>query len=500
MKVELNRVAVKYAKNLASRGKVERSVTPIFDAADADRLLGPGGADFEHYSKHHFGVRTDVTEDSREKWVLPFGKAGRIHRSDLVAARDEAAKQGLYEVENAIVEILDMVDAQKGDALLGASRTVQSSPFDWREWMTSKMERTDEGFLKGRAVLTNIGVFGYRNDDGSMRYELRHPSDVFDRESLASLDGKPLTNDHPTEGVDPQNVKDLAVGTVYRPDYDAYHVAGSIVIHREDALADVGRGKVALSCGYRADVIPEEGVFQGVRYTHRQTNIRYNHVAIVDEGRAGDAARLRMDGVHITITDSKNPKKGENMAKLKLDSGAEFDVPEAVASHVDALVRTSTEVKGKLDESERTVADTKKALDAATAEADSLKSSVAKLEAEVAKYSDGVLLQKAVEDKLDLLTAATTLGAKVTAKDSLRDIRCAVIALDTEDSMEGKTDDYVAARYDGAVTNLKKLKPASEPGGHSHSDGTMSTDTNGLVQAFQVRQTTLQNAWKGDKE
>ena len=66
-------------------------------------------------------------------------------------------------------------------------------------WMTDPFEQTPEGFLRGRACVTNIGVFPYRLEDGSIEYELRHPEDVFDSESMASLKLKPVTNNHPKE-------------------------------------------------------------------------------------------------------------------------------------------------------------------------------------------------------------------------------------------------------------------------------------------------------------
>ena len=57
------------------------------------------------------------------------------------------------------------------------------------DWIASKFEFTPEGHLKGRAAVTNIGVFSYRYGDGKVVKELRLPEEVFDKESMTSLSG-----------------------------------------------------------------------------------------------------------------------------------------------------------------------------------------------------------------------------------------------------------------------------------------------------------------------
>ena len=88
---------------------------------------------------------------------------------------------------------------------------------DWYEdaidYATRPAEKTDEGFLVARAPVTSIGVFTYRNPDGSERRELRLPEEVFAEESLATLRMKPLTLLHPDEAVTPENIGELQVGT-----------------------------------------------------------------------------------------------------------------------------------------------------------------------------------------------------------------------------------------------------------------------------------------------
>ena len=70
---------------------------------------------------------------------------------------------------------------------------------DRSEWMTTPFERTTEGFLKGRAIVTSGGVFTYKRADGSLQRELRLPEEVFALATLESLKLKPVTLNHPTE-------------------------------------------------------------------------------------------------------------------------------------------------------------------------------------------------------------------------------------------------------------------------------------------------------------
>ena len=53
-----------------------------------------------------------------------------------------------------------------------------------------------EGYFYDNPILTRTGIFKYTLEDGSERRELRRPEDVFDPESLASYEGKPIIITH----------------------------------------------------------------------------------------------------------------------------------------------------------------------------------------------------------------------------------------------------------------------------------------------------------------
>lgn len=159
------------------------------------------------------------------------------------------------------------------------------------------------------ARLTRIGVFPYRAEDGSVVREARLPEEVFSAESLASLTAAPLTIEHPPTFVTPESYSLLSVGGLLgSPCVDGIYVTGDVLVASSTALEAVKGGKSELSCGYSADLDPTPGEYQGQPYDAIQRNIRYNHIALTDRGRAGPEVRLLMDSDRIEVqrTDSED--------------------------------------------------------------------------------------------------------------------------------------------------------------------------------------------------
>ena len=71
-------------------------------------------------------------------------------------------------------------------------------------------------------------------------------------------------------------------------------VRAEIVIHDTDSMKSAGLKE--LSLGYNLDLDETPGVWNGQRYDAVQKNIRINHLALVREARAGEQARLNLDG------------------------------------------------------------------------------------------------------------------------------------------------------------------------------------------------------------
>lgn len=160
------------------------------------------------------------------------------------------------------------------------------------------VERRDDGTLLADAYLTRCGVFQYHQPDGSIRRELRRRQDVADPTSLRTLEGRPVTNDHPPGMIDARSAREWAVGAqTGAVVMDDDRVRSRISIYDDQTVRAMNGGKVEISCGYTCDCLETPGVdpVYGA-YDAIQTGIEYNHIAIVDHGRAGSSVRARMDG------------------------------------------------------------------------------------------------------------------------------------------------------------------------------------------------------------
>jgi hypothetical protein len=368
--------------------------------------------------------------------------------------------------------------------------------------MTTPFTRTTEGFLTGRAIVTSIGVFAYRNADGSTSRELRLPEEVFDYESLNSMKLKPVTNDHPTEKVTPANTKELAVGnlgslvttTAQERTWDGYtppekltdglHVAIDMTVNQADAIEDVLNGKRALSMGYECEIekADEGATWLGMAYDSIQRKIRYNHCAIVDAARAGDAARIRLDGkdqeagdtlgIHLDSGDAvrvdikTSGETGGTQAqdqevktmKYRLDNGMEYDAPEG-------FVQAYVSMKEKADSVDKAIAkereDHKAALSKLEAERDTAKDRADKAETEAKKAKEDAAIspdrvKAAAKEMAALYDAADRAGVEV--KDDMADLdikKAVITAVFPKADLKGKDTAYISARFDSALEMLE---------------------------------------------
>lgn len=182
---------------------------------------------------------------------------------------------------------------------------------------------TEEGYLVDHPILTSCGIFEYTNPDGSIRRELRIPENVFSPESLKTYKGKPIIITHDAGVVTKENVDNEQIGTILSEGYqDGEDVRAEIIIHDTDKMKDCGLKE--LSLGYNLDLVEEPGEWNGEPYDAIQTNIVINHLALVASARAGEQARLNIDG-----SDEQILKGGKIMAKV---STSRIDGEEATLS------------------------------------------------------------------------------------------------------------------------------------------------------------------------
>ena len=212
---------------------------------------------------------------------------------------------------------------------------------------------TEEGYLVDHPILTSCGIFEYANPDGSIRRELRLPKYVFDEGSLKTYKGKPIIITHEAGEVNKNNVDREQIGTILSEGYrDGEDVRAEIIIHNTDAMKDCGLKE--LSLGYNLDLLEEPGVWNGEPYDAIQTNIVINHLALVASARAGEQARLNIDGA-----DEPELRGGKTMAKVTKTSRGDSGPmsPEELKKAVEAYKARKAERSASQKEAEEPVAD-----------------------------------------------------------------------------------------------------------------------------------------------
>ena len=351
---------------------------------------------------------------------------------------------------------------------------------DHSEWMTTPFERTTEGFLKGRAIVTCCGVFTYKRADGTLQRELRLPEEVFAPATLESLKLKPVTLNHPTELVTPENADMLQVGSLgdnpsstnqeynwegkaadWKKLTDGLNVAVDMIITKKDAIDAVINGKQGLSMGYTCDIeMAEPGsTWCGVEYDYIQRNIKYNHCAIVDAGRAGDNAKieLRVDSADAVLEDKLVTKDGgtKMLKKINLD-GIDYEAEESVIKALNTEKKRADDAVAELSKFKE---DSAKELSVMTAERDTQKERADKAEEDLAKAKaealDSTKLDEAVNARIELYKNAEKAGVEVKNDMKDADIKKAVIAkVFPKANLDGKDSAYIDARYDATVEML----------------------------------------------
>lgn len=272
---------------------------------------------------------------------------------------------------------------------------------------SENIKETPEGYLICEGVaLARLGELEYFKqelpelfntlEDVEKIVVSRQANDLFDKKTMTSFEGKPVTLNHPPEFVNPENWREFAVGVIENVRVESDKLVADLVIVDKRAIDVVkGGAKRELSLGYDADYIENaDGTFS-------QKNILGNHVAIVECGRCG---------VECSIKDSIFVSKGREMRFFKTKD-VEAEAPKENEAQKESEVKdfdfesVFEQIFERLDKLEKAVF--VMATDAESVEAEKDKALEAELpESEQAKTADAVLqagriLAPAVADGAD---------------------------------------------------------------------------------------------------
>lgn len=335
--------------------------------------------------------------------------------------------------------------------------------------------KTPEGFLICKDVpIARTGTQQYRGCEfggpvAAGIYNVQRPeAEVFDRAAVASFEGKPVCDEHPEEDVTLDNYGRYMKGVcrdVRRGDGDLSNcLVADLVIYDADLINKIEAGKREISCGYDCLWNPTSDS------SYDQLEIRGNHVAVVDKGRAGhkvairDTADDKKGGTKMSKSligrilralardESTTPEDMEAAAKLAGSSDAEPRPQPAPAPSTPAPAAVPQPENKPAAMDEATEARFKKIEDAL--EAISSKLNPAQPAAEPKKDA----LDALEEELQNKAPAAAPAGDEDDVIEPPEDINAQDAA--PEENVEGECVHNAKEARDAAMALIKNLKPA----------------------------------------
>ncbi|QQM32668.1 DUF2213 domain-containing protein [Martelella lutilitoris] len=357
--------------------------------------------------------------------------------------------------------------------------------------------RTADGYLVAEVRTARTGIqdyAGYEVGKPAMdRVRVYRPDDqVFAQDSMGSYAHKPVTNDHPAEMVTADNWKKLAVGAIGdEVARDGDYVRVPMIVMDKAVIDQIEGGKRELSAGYVCDLKWESGTTpQGEAYDAIQQNIRINHVAVVDRGRAGSQARIG-DGAFSWgmrpghVADEKEGQMADNLRKVMVD-GLQVETTDAGAAAIEKLTNDKAVAVKALADAEAKHASAIAAKDAELAQKD------ATIDDLKGKVLDEKALDAKVQARADLIATAKTI-AKDIKTDGLSDAdirKAAVVAKLGDEAVKDKGEAYIDARFDILAEDAAKADPFRDA--MKGRDTTKQINDNGQS-AYEAR---VAGAWK----
>lgn len=268
----------------------------------------------------------------------------------------------------------------------------------------SHRAKTPEGYLLCTDIpFARTGFQKYREneikeggDSGKEVTVIRPHDEVLNPRTISSFEGKPITQLHPPNFVDPQNYSQYARGHVQNVHAGPkladgeYSIVGDLLITDAALIDKIESNAIReLSAGYDVQYVPDPHDPQ----IYRQTNIRGNHIAVVPSGRAGSSVKIldSKETTSVAETAVQDDRVSLSMLKgltdwlrgLRHTTDAESEAVERNERYnTEALARAKRrnfDAKEKEEEMEKEEEGMKKATDALNAGALAFNSAVASL-------------------------------------------------------------------------------------------------------------------------
>lgn len=309
-----------------------------------------------------------------------------------------------------------------------------------------KADVTAEGWIIDKPVITRAGIFKYHDSKGKVVREYRPNDEVFSADSLNSLRAIPITDGHKGILTTDSNLDGIIVGNVMSSGekLDEDNVVADIVIHNVKKIGS----KRDLSLGYVCKIDETPGEYNGQPYDCIQRGIKYNHLAVVHKGRAGNA-RIRLDSEDRSSFPTEDDMAEVTLEKYRFDNGLEYVAAKEVVIHIADLKEQIKALTTRADQAEAKI----DVANAALATAKKEHENAIKLERSLAK------------DRVVLEGKAEQLALKFDADTSDRSLKEQIIKkLGNDLDFTDRSDDYVNSAYDITIANSddKQTKTASQ--------------------------------------
>ena len=163
----------------------------------------------------------------------------------------------------------------------------------------------------------------------------RPEEEVFSPETVASFEGMPVTNDHPPDGVDIENIRRLQRGHAHNirrgTGNESDLLLADLIITDPCLIGAILGGKREISCGYTYELCEENG-----RYVQRKIRIsRVSHTThperrntTMKKSLSKVLARMAKDGDAETVAEFIGEMLSENPEEAAAEEPVTVEVPE----------------------------------------------------------------------------------------------------------------------------------------------------------------------------
>jgi hypothetical protein len=321
-----------------------------------------------------------------------------------------------------------------------------------------KIEFKEDGTFIAHAPITSIGVYVYKREYGTT-HELRSYEEVFKEDSLNTLENLPITLHHPNDKITKENQAQYEVGRIIgnitHYDNDPRVYADLHITDKKAIKAALACGIKFLSCGYECKGIKADGVFLGMKYDTMQTDIRYNHLALCRTPRGDENLMIKLDSIAdaLKFCDAQTEfeenvsttNNGENNMAQKEDSGDSN--AETIKMFADMQI--------KIDSKEKELMAAKAETERMKGEKDALQTKCDSLASELKSLQDSFPSQiHELAHKLSILRGfVNEWGVEGVKEDATeKEMKIAIISKhDKNFKVDGKSEDYINARFDSTI-------------------------------------------------